>query len=393
MKTILKPLNSKYVHTYSDIKYGILGRNQAVDALKKILTTINSKKFLKQIDKLKPGKNPNESLIVFLDWLYKKYPGIYFRGEEGKYYFGYTSPDQMKRSILPFPMDFVDNLIKMDTRLGNLAIKACYAFATFHRIGEPCYGNRLYNEEYGYDSLGEYIDSGPHNPSDDAKKEYEETRKIFESYTNIRGKYEKRFMGYTHKWQDPYLIDELLAKHECDSRLQFVIDVLRKMLELCGSKTIEEYSYEGLEIFCEINEIPKDESGQFMFDDGFPLTLEDRIMFVWAGETESGYDPIFSDIEAAANSYAGEFGYTDYSIDREIHKKFELEDFMNEYKIDAAFFTALESVYNEYLAMRNEIMFGTIKDEIINERRSIRAGKRTENLQTTLFNGHVYRSA
>jgi len=389
MRTKLKSLSKKYVHSYSDIGFGVLGRNEAVIALKQLINSFKTKKLLSSIDKIKPGKNPSESLSAFLDWMKGTYPSLYFRANEGKNYVGYTDADSMKKSILAFPLDFLPELGRMDRKLSNLALRVCYAFAGYHRIGEVYYGNRLYNEDWVIDGLHDTIKHGPSDPSESTRRAFEGYKETWRSYENDYPKYTNRFIRYSKYFPSVESVSDDLDSFICDYRLQFVVDALKSIVSLCWDKTISEYSNEAIQMFFEVNEYEKDSNGAWIVSDGEPVTLDDRIMLVWAGESSGGEDYVFFEIEAAANSFAGEFGYTEYSIDKELTKELRLDDLIIDYDHDKLFFTNLEETYVKFGKMRTEIIHGDLKNQIKNERQ-LQSSNNTESIQAGTLFEHVY---
>jgi hypothetical protein len=164
------------------------------------------------------------------------------------------------------------------------------------------------------------------------------------------------------------------------------------MMDLCYEKTITGYSNEALNMFFEVNDYTKDSNNEWVIEDGWPLTLEDRILFCWSGEDSNGNDIVFYEIEAAANSFAGEWGYTEYSLDIEIEEDFSIDDLISNYHKDRRFFINLEKIFVKFNKMRNEIVHGTLKTEMKDERR-IQSSKHSEDIQTNEFSQHLYRSA
>lgn len=393
MKTKLKSLSQEYVYAHSDMKTGILGRDQAVMALKAIIKSTKNKKLLKSIDNIKPGKNPHESLQHFLEWLAKNYASLYFRAKEGEYFFGYLNCDDMKTALLPFPMDFLPSLGRINRKLSNLALRACYSFAQYHGIGEPSYGNRLYNDDWIIDSLVDQVE-GERNPSRETAIEMAAYGETLQSYLKERPGYLKRFNRYAKIAPDVDVISKEIDQFECDERLQFVIDVLRAMMDICGEKSITEYSNEAMEIFMEVNGGTKDSDGYWSEEDGHPLSLEDRIMFCWGGTNSNGQDYVFYEIESAANSFAGEWGYAEYSVDRKIKDSGCLDELLEGYGVDTTFFNKLEALWRAFDKMRDKIVLEKLENQIKDElRQQLLPNQNTEDLFAGTFNRHLHRSA
>lgn len=346
MKTTLKSLPQKRVHTFSDIKYGIRGRNDAVEALKALVLSIEDKALLAEIDKLKPKRTPQESFIVLIDWLEEKHPGMYFNSKKGEYSLGTTNSGL--NQIHMFPMDFLPRVRELSLKMENLLLHAMFKFINYHSAADPVYGGRCYNLEYTLDGLySEHEDN-----LEDEQIEFLKEIQYFEKY------YEDKMKKIaTGTWSEKK-IRNALAKLDYPDELSDIADLTLNYLDMCHGKSIDSYAMDALDIFCEANDIPKDEYDNYEFSDGEPVMLTDFVGFVWSGEDKEGdlsYEQ--HDYQYSLNDYHGHFGTCEYSINLKLTPDISVDKVLLMNNEDAVFFQGITDLHLKHEAIRNKYYF------------------------------------
>jgi len=345
MRITFKPLSKEHVFAFSDIRYGFLGRDEAVTALKQLIEGIEDPKLLKRIDRIKPERTPQQSLVKLILWLEDIFPGMYFKTENGINYLGTTNSGIDE--IYAFPIDFVPTLKQICPEIEEIFLHALYSFINYQQIADPMYGNRLYNIEFSEDSL---IDQARTDDPDGYFK------KILDNIEYMNTHYANRLLTLSTSTWSIWHIKKKIKDLQYPVFLKPVEDLIYSLLDLSDGPCIHEYAKQALDMFCELNDIPKDEDGMWDFYDGSPVCLDDLLAVVWDGpgeDLQSGYWE--AEMEYAANDYSGHFGHCTYSIHEKVTPNLSIDKLLEMNNQDHKFFGAIKDLLWEFKNVRKTI--------------------------------------
>jgi len=351
----LRSLKEKYVFCRSDMYYGVASRNDAVFALKQIISKIRSSELLERINKLPFVRDPRISLYNLVQWIKDTWPEFYFRMEDQKVFMGYTETG-VSETMYCCPLDFLPVLRGQVPQLEGLVLKILIKFADYHEIADPSWEGRMQSNEFLIEGLESNL--ADEQNRDEKQKKY--ARQALDGWKIFEKCYRARIDNIR---KDPALYIEDIVKElkliKIHPNFQSLVDLMLEFVDLMKGKRIKDYSDQALETYYEINNIEKTSDGYWDFYDGTPVLLEECFLFCWGGSMkEKGeYDFEPSEILYAMNDYHGNFGTCVYSTDRELSEETTLDDFIEKYDIEKAFFCRLTSAFEKLYKLRDDIYF------------------------------------
>jgi len=354
MKTKLKRLTNEYIAKNSDIKFGLLSRNQYVEVLKKIVLPIKNKKLRKKIDELKPGRTPQISFFNLMEFLGKEYPGLKFAysdKEEFPQHSMIYQENDWNHKLFIFSCDFLPQLRVDFPKLERLMVKCISTM--YHRLGFEglCQGGRFYSEEWIKDGLDDNIAQA--KPISDKDHIYHEGLK------RCRADYAAKDKLYTDKMLKMVNLKKLekdLDQLEVPKHYKHVQQLMKDMIDISkNDKTITDYN----NIACKRH---FDEEGNDPNEE-MPALFEESFLFVWGGPIGED-DYVQHEVEHSANDTSGNFGYTAYHSESDIDVN-TLDDLTDINTKDSKFFGRLAEICGRFSTVRDAIYNKQITSEYV----------------------------
>ena len=355
MKTTFKTLSRNYVAEHSDMVHGINGRDAYVDALKRIVLPIKSKEMLSSINKIKQDPSPRKSFHNLIDWMVETYPKIYlYKDDDNQIKVGFQHK-HINDNYRTFPCDWLVPLRKEYLKLENLAVKVITTVASkMYMEGLTGWG-QLYNEDYALESANENVDYYTNQrQSVVTKEDIQSYREYAQSLAHKETHYDYRFIK---DYKLPQLKRDLKNFQVRDYEYQPILDMLKGFLDLAlRDKSLNHYDGEAFKIFCEDENVMKDEQGNPEFNDGHPLMFGSRFLFVWTGEDKYGTDHTDADIQSCVQDILGNFGGVECTCETAINEQNTFDDALVDNMEAIKFFTDFDKVYTQFNIIRDSIM-------------------------------------
>jgi hypothetical protein len=274
MKISLQPKSYWYVAQNTDMDEKFPGKKRMIQAMEEIYPIIES--YDDDLFNIKDSHDVHNVFQQFLNMVDRCVDTPFTKVEIdfNKRYFldAYCFYDIHDSELYLMPVSFLPDLKKHNKKLHDLVVEA---LCLMDQKGVNICND--YMDEMNDDQVAEYVlgdseENYDDNPSEEIIKEYHDQQKYERKYCTLFRKHadHKKLLKKVEKYQAKYLAEYIL--------ITWIKMIIRAYQE---PGTLYDFSWESLDQFAEYNEMERNDDGEFEFNDGNPVTINQCLRFNW----------------------------------------------------------------------------------------------------------------